>query len=474
MPEEGIVSAVDADDPLRDPARAPRRGPRRLRLPRAAPRPSTSPTSPSGARSSTRVRGGHRAGAHRPRRQVHQPARRVPLGGRGAEARRLRVRREGRDRLDRGRRHRGPPRRRPPARPRRHRDPRRLRLPRHRGQDRRGRLRPRARRPVPRPLPRPALRGHRVRPRRVRPRRRELERVRPAHAAPGHRPDGRAARRRRHGRHDAPRRVPGEARCRARSCARRTAKRSSTSGTATATRSTTSYRRRLEEAGLVLLGHLARRPARRVRRAAARRTRSSSRTQAHPEFKSRPDRPHPLFAAFVQAARDRAEGRLPRLPLPIEPATRPRRGDRRATEFRVVGSEHARATPGSCRRRALRVAGPDGEEFDRHVVRHPGAVVVVPVDRRRRDPRAPVPRRGRARAARGARRASATSTASRPRRPRTASSRRRSGTAPAGSSKLCEFYNSPGFCDEYTLPVPRHRARGARRARRGRARRRRR
>ena len=41
-------------------------------------------------------------------------------------------------------------------------------------------------------------------------------------------------------------------------------------------------------------------------------------TQAHPEFKSRPDRPHPLFAAFVKAARDRAEGRLPRLPLPID------------------------------------------------------------------------------------------------------------------------------------------------------------
>ena len=27
-----------------------------------------------------------------------------------------------------------------------------------------------------------------------------------------------------------------------------------------------------------------------------------------------------------------------------------------------------------------RVAGPDGDEFDRHVVVHPGAVVVVPVD----------------------------------------------------------------------------------------------
>jgi CTP synthase len=39
-------------------------------------------------------------------------------------------------------------------------------------------------------------------------------------------------------------------------------------------------------------------------------------TQAHPEFKSRPNRPHPLFAAFVRAARERADGRLPRLPLP--------------------------------------------------------------------------------------------------------------------------------------------------------------
>lgn len=38
-------------------------------------------------------------------------------------------------------------------------------------------------------------------------------------------------------------------------------------------------------------------------------------TQAHPEFKSRPDRPHPLFAAFVKAASERAEGRAPRLPI---------------------------------------------------------------------------------------------------------------------------------------------------------------
>ena len=36
-------------------------------------------------------------------------------------------------------------------------------------------------------------------------------------------------------------------------------------------------------------------------------------TQAHPEFKSRPDRPHPLFRALVAAAVERAEGREPRL-----------------------------------------------------------------------------------------------------------------------------------------------------------------
>jgi len=36
-------------------------------------------------------------------------------------------------------------------------------------------------------------------------------------------------------------------------------------------------------------------------------------TQAHPEFKSRPDRAHPLFRELIAAALDRAEGRAPRL-----------------------------------------------------------------------------------------------------------------------------------------------------------------
>ncbi len=39
-------------------------------------------------------------------------------------------------------------------------------------------------------------------------------------------------------------------------------------------------------------------------------------TQAHPELKSRPTRPHPLFAAFVHAAIAFAEST--RLPVPID------------------------------------------------------------------------------------------------------------------------------------------------------------
>jgi CTP synthase len=37
-------------------------------------------------------------------------------------------------------------------------------------------------------------------------------------------------------------------------------------------------------------------------------------TQAHPEFKSRPERPAPLFRDFIGAALARAEGRNPHLP----------------------------------------------------------------------------------------------------------------------------------------------------------------
>jgi CTP synthase len=47
-------------------------------------------------------------------------------------------------------------------------------------------------------------------------------------------------------------------------------------------------------------------------------------TQAHPEFKSRPDRPAPLFREFIGAALSRAEGRNPHLlQLDREPSSEP-------------------------------------------------------------------------------------------------------------------------------------------------------
>jgi CTP synthase len=75
------------------------------------------------------------------------------------------------------------------------------------------------------------------------------------------------------------------------------------------------YRRRLEDAGLVCSGTS---PDERLVEfiELPRATHPFFvATQAHPEFKSRPDRPHALFAAFVRAAADRAEGRAPRLPI---------------------------------------------------------------------------------------------------------------------------------------------------------------
>jgi CTP synthase len=41
-------------------------------------------------------------------------------------------------------------------------------------------------------------------------------------------------------------------------------------------------------------------------------------TQAHPEFKSRPDRAHPLFRGLIGAALDRAEGKNPTIPFDVD------------------------------------------------------------------------------------------------------------------------------------------------------------
>ena len=109
-------------------------------------------------------------------------------------------------------------------------------------------------------------------------------------------------------------------------------------------------------------------------------------TQAHPEFKSRPDRPHPLFAAFVRGGARPGRG----------PSAAPAAADRAPApdQRRVTDAPHGfrrRRRPSTLVRRrvpvgvdACDVAGADGEEFDRHVVHHPGRGGRGAGDRRRR------------------------------------------------------------------------------------------
>lgn len=98
----------------------------------------------------------------------------------------------------------------------------------------------------------------------------------------------------------------------------------------------------------------------------------------------------------------------------------------------------------------LRVVGPDGDEFDRHVVVHPGAVVVVPVDA---DGNALLVRQYRVAAGRDLLEVPAGKRDVPGEPPDVTASReleeeigRRAGRL----RLLCEFYNSPGFTDEYT------------------------
>jgi ADP-ribose pyrophosphatase len=97
-----------------------------------------------------------------------------------------------------------------------------------------------------------------------------------------------------------------------------------------------------------------------------------------------------------------------------------------------------------------RVAGPDGTEFDRHVVHHPGAVVVVPVDEN-----------GAVLMVRQFRVAVGGDVLEIPAGKRDVDGEPPAATAareleeelgrvPGRLTELCEFYNSPGFSDEYT------------------------
>ena len=176
VPEEGIVSAVDAEILYEIPLVLHDEGLddyvcRVLHLPDVEPDLTE-------WRTLVRPRAVGRADrAHRPGRQVHQPARRVPLGGRGAEARRLRAA------APRSRSTGSPPTTPKACSPRAactvstaSSCPAGSASAASRARSRPPATHARASVPYPRSVPRPALRGHRVRPRRVRPRRRQLAR----------------------------------------------------------------------------------------------------------------------------------------------------------------------------------------------------------------------------------------------------------------------------------------------------------
>jgi ADP-ribose pyrophosphatase len=119
-----------------------------------------------------------------------------------------------------------------------------------------------------------------------------------------------------------------------------------------------------------------------------------------------------------------------------------------ATSFRVVSS-----TPlydaGFLSVSRLHVAGPGGDEFDRHVVHHPGAVVVVPVV----DGDVLLVRQFRVATGRELLEVPAGKRDVDGESPEATANRElveEIGFHAGRLDPLCEFYNSPGFCDEYT------------------------
>ena len=125
----------------------------------------------------------------------------------------------------------------------------------------------------------------------------QQHRVRSPHALSGHRPDARSARHRRYRRHDAPGHLSLRAR-RAQTPRPPMARSRSASATAIASSSTTpiarTWRSRVGLSGLSPDGRL-------VEIAELRDHPWMVGSQFHPEFKSRPNRPHPLFKGFLQA-----------------------------------------------------------------------------------------------------------------------------------------------------------------------------
>ena len=137
------------------------------------------------------------------------------------------------------------------------------------------------------------------------------------------------------------------------------------------------------------------------------------------------------------------------------------------TDFRVVGSETL-LDAGFLSMSRVHVAASDGEEFDRHVVHHPGAVVVVPVVANPEGGSdALLVRQWRVATGQALLEIPAGKRDVEGEPPETTANRELEeeiGYVAGRLDKLCEFYNSPGFCDEYTHLFLATRARGRRRA----------
>jgi ADP-ribose pyrophosphatase len=120
------------------------------------------------------------------------------------------------------------------------------------------------------------------------------------------------------------------------------------------------------------------------------------------------------------------------------------------SQFRIVGSETV-ADVGFLKLTEEQVVAPDGEQLTRYVVRHLGAVVVVPVDATGEG--ALLVRQYRVALDRGLLEVPAGKRDVDGEPPEETARRELEeeiGHAPGRLVKLAEFYNSPGFCDEYT------------------------
>jgi 8-oxo-dGTP pyrophosphatase MutT (NUDIX family) len=118
------------------------------------------------------------------------------------------------------------------------------------------------------------------------------------------------------------------------------------------------------------------------------------------------------------------------------------------TSFRIVGSEVA-AEAGFLRITEEHVVGPAGEEFDRVVVRHPGAVVIVPVI----DDEVVFLRQYRVAIDQDLLEIPAGKRDVDGEPPEETARRELEeeiGHRPGRLVKLAEFFNTPGFCDEHT------------------------